>query len=74
MVLVSAIEPLDQLLKGPKLFGDLVEVLQTEDLAQGMRGLIFSSMGIEKVQGRLGVVLLQGVRSRGYDVSFEFQC
>lgn len=38
VVLVGAVETLDELLKRPVLLGKLIEILQTQHLIQSMRG------------------------------------
>ena len=53
MVLVGAIEALDELFEGAELGGDRVQILQADDLAQGVRGLGGGAMSVEEVQAGL---------------------
>ena len=49
VVLVSAVEPFDQLLKGPVALREVVEILQAQDLYQGEGRQLRWAVGIEKV-------------------------
>jgi len=53
MVLVSAIKALDELFEGAKFGRDDVEVLQTDHLPQGVRGLRGRAVSVEEVDPSL---------------------
>src|ERR1700747_1520937 len=50
MVLVGAVEPFDELLEGPIAFGEVIEILQAQDLYQGESWLLRGAVGIEEVE------------------------
>ena len=59
MVLVGAVESFDQLLEGPIAFGEVVEILQAQDLHQGESRLLSGAVGIEEVEsGDVGRVAI----------------
>ena len=53
MVFVGAMEAFDELLKGAEFLRDGVEIFQTDDLPQGMRGLGRGAVGVEEVHASL---------------------
>jgi hypothetical protein len=55
MILVGSVEPLDELLEGAILFGDVIEILQADDLPQLDR-VIGVALGVDKVSRPFGTV------------------
>ena len=69
VVFVGSIEAFDELLEGAKFLGDGVAIFQTDDLAQGVRWLGRSAVGVKEVEAGLisGVAVgdeAQGLRVR----------
>ena len=53
VVLVGAVEAFDELLEGTEFGGDRVEILEADDLPQGMWGLGRGALGVEEVHAGL---------------------